>query len=168
MGEVITGANQGEERPSGQRWSLEAGPFEPSLHLPGPEVIAALLDQEAHLPEDARQRIAAWGLLTHTLQLLNPQIISDRTELDRLKAEVGKAVMYSGKLGAEQRSQLNEILGETAGPAATSQPAISQALQALRERGVESRVMDIADTATTVMRIWAIDPEAKLPVPYNG
>lgn len=169
MGETLPVPSREADYPPPPKWQIEAGQFEPRLHTPSREVIAALVDKEAHLPVEAQRRVAAWGLLTHTLQLLNPKVSHDKTELDQLRSRVSKAIMYSGKLAGEQRSQLDEILRGLAGPVAdNSELAIGQALAGLRDAGVEDEVISLADSAVTVLRIWEREPSIKLPVPYNS
>lgn len=157
-----------------KQWSIVKGPhFDASLHVPSTAALEFALNPEnaSYMKPDAKLRVAAGGILIGILDLLHPHLhphliaSTDETalQLKAMQQEAGRTIMYSSKLNQDQKAEIWTAYKDLNIP----EPAAAQALRALRERGIDSAVLELAEWSVMVLALKEIVPEIKLPVPHR-
>jgi hypothetical protein len=178
MGEITSETGRDNETQVPPTWSVRAGKYDPTLHLPSFAVIDYLNKPENHLQPDAQLRMVSGGLLISILELLNPDVASNPEVAKAMRQTVGRAVMYSADISDEQYEQIQTIhhdlvaerldgLSDEQALEAINEPAATRAVHDLPQKGARRDACQLAERAITVLQIWELQPDIKLPVPYN-
>jgi hypothetical protein len=155
-----------EVAPTAKGWSVLNGPaYDPKLHLPSAAMMEFVLQPNLHSRPEAALRVAAGGTLISILELLHPDLQGQSDERQRqlkeLQQEAGKSIMYSWKLDQTQKQEIFAAYKNLG----IMPPAAAEALNQLREEGLDTEIAELAEWGLMVLAIKEADPELKLPVP---
>ncbi len=165
----MTEANPSQPEKGGRGWSINAGQFDPELHLPSEAQTSLITESQTNYPEEVKDRIAATRIIFVIVLLINPEIVASGEATAKVGKQIREATEQASHISDKQYESLKEYIAQETGKIKenrTEEPAILQAITVLKERGaIDEKLYDLAAKSIAVLRTNELDatPWAETP-----